>query len=116
MHPENSDWTCFEQKAELDIKSFFGFEGTAEKLAVKEYSKSIGKSKDIMEHYIQVNTFLRQLVLILPLNIQLLNYIHRSYSKFNQVSVNSHLLSEKSLRHILCMIRVATLSCLNHET
>ena len=55
MHPENSDWTCFEQKAELDIKSFFGFEGTAEKLAVKEYSKSIGKSKDIMEHYIQVN-------------------------------------------------------------
>ena len=56
MHPENSDWTCFEQKAELDIKSFFGFEGTAEKLAVKEYSKSIGKSKDIMEHYIQVNT------------------------------------------------------------
>ena len=56
VHPENSDWTCFEQKAELDIKSFFGFEGTAEKLAVKEYSKSIGKSKDIMEHYIQVNT------------------------------------------------------------
>lgn len=54
VHPENSDWTCFEQKAELDIKSFFGFEGTAEKLAVKEYSKSIGKSKDIMEHYIQV--------------------------------------------------------------
>ena len=55
VHPENSDWTCFEQKAELDIKSFFGFEGTAEKLAVKEYSKSIGKSKDIMEHYIQVS-------------------------------------------------------------
>ena len=55
VHPENTDWTCFEQKAELDIKSFFGFEGTAEKLAVKEYSKSIGKSKDIMEHYIQVS-------------------------------------------------------------
>ncbi len=54
VHPENVEWTCFEQKAELDIKSFFGFEGTAEKLAVKEYSKSIGKSKDIMEHYIQV--------------------------------------------------------------
>ena len=52
VHPENADWTCFEQEAELDIKSFFGFEGTAEKLAVKEYSKSIGKSKDIMEHYI----------------------------------------------------------------
>ena len=54
VHPENQDWTCFEQEAELDIKSFFGFEGTAEKLAVKEYSKSIGKSKDIMEHYITV--------------------------------------------------------------
>jgi hypothetical protein len=54
VHPENSEWTCFEQSAELDIKSFFGFEGTAEKLAVKEYSKSIGKSKDIMEHYIQI--------------------------------------------------------------
>ena len=54
VHPENPDWTCFEQKADLDIKSFFGFEGTAEKLAIKEYSKSIGKSKDIMEHYIQV--------------------------------------------------------------
>ena len=54
VHPENTDWTCFEQRAELDIKNFFGFEGTAEKLAVKEYSKSIGKSKDIMEHYIQI--------------------------------------------------------------
>jgi len=52
VHPENPDWTCFEQKAELDIKNFFGFEGTAEKLAIKEYSKSIGRSKDIMEYYI----------------------------------------------------------------
>lgn len=54
VHPENPDWTCFEQSADLDIKSFFGFEGTAEKLAIKEYSASIGKSKDIMEHYIKV--------------------------------------------------------------
>ena len=30
------------------------FPGTAEKLAIKEYSASIGKSKDIMEHYINV--------------------------------------------------------------
>jgi len=52
VHPENPDWTCFEQSAELDIKNFFGFEGTAEKLAIKEYSKSIEKSKDIMEHFI----------------------------------------------------------------
>ena len=27
VHPENPDWTCFEQSADLDIKSFFGFEG-----------------------------------------------------------------------------------------
>uniref|UniRef100_A0A8D2M142 SEC14 like lipid binding 5 n=1 Tax=Zonotrichia albicollis TaxID=44394 RepID=A0A8D2M142_ZONAL len=26
VHPENEDWTCFEQSASLDIKSFFGFE------------------------------------------------------------------------------------------
>jgi hypothetical protein len=37
----------------LDIKSFFGFEGTAEKLAIKEYSSSIGRSKDIMEYHIK---------------------------------------------------------------
>lgn len=54
VHPENPDWTCFEQSAELDIKNFFGFEGTAEKLAIKEYSKSIEKSKDIMEHFIEL--------------------------------------------------------------
>jgi len=54
VHPENPDWTCFEQSAELDIKNFFGFEGTAEKLAIKEYSKSIEKSKDIMEYFIEL--------------------------------------------------------------
>jgi len=52
VHPENPDWTCFEQSAELDIKNFFGFEGTAEKIAIREYSNSIEKSKDIMEHFI----------------------------------------------------------------
>lgn len=54
VHPENPEWTCFEQSAELDIKSLFGFEGTAEKIAIKEYSKSIEKSKDIMEHFINL--------------------------------------------------------------
>ena len=33
---------------------FFNFLGTAEKLAIREYSASIGKSKDIMEHYISL--------------------------------------------------------------
>lgn len=54
VHPENPSWTCFEQSADLDIKSFFGFEGSAEKVAISEYSKNIAKSKDIMEHYINV--------------------------------------------------------------
>jgi hypothetical protein len=54
VHPENPDWTCFEQSADLDIKSFFGFEGSAEKVAINEYSKNIAKSKDIMEHYLNV--------------------------------------------------------------
>ena len=54
VHPENPEWTCFEQSADLDIKSFFGFEGAAEKVAINEYSKNIAKSKDIMETHIQV--------------------------------------------------------------
>ncbi len=52
VHPENPEWTCFEQSADLDIKSFFGFEGSAEKIAINEYSKNIAKSKDIMETHI----------------------------------------------------------------
>jgi len=54
VHPENPDWTCFEQSAELNIKNFFGFEATAEKIAIKEYSKSIEKSKEVMEYFIQL--------------------------------------------------------------
>lgn len=42
-HPENEDWTCFEQKATLDVKSFFGFEGAVEKLAIKHYTANINK-------------------------------------------------------------------------
>ena len=43
MHPENEEWTCFEQTASLDIKSFFGFENAAEKLAMKQYASNIKK-------------------------------------------------------------------------
>lgn len=31
-HPENPDWTCFDQMATLDIKNFFGFEHSIEKI------------------------------------------------------------------------------------
>uniref|UniRef100_A0A8C7QU80 SEC14-like protein 1 n=1 Tax=Oncorhynchus mykiss TaxID=8022 RepID=A0A8C7QU80_ONCMY len=44
-HPENEDWTCFEQSASLDIKSFFGFESTVEKMAMKQYASSIKKKQ-----------------------------------------------------------------------
>ncbi|XP_027034338.1 SEC14-like protein 1 isoform X2 [Tachysurus fulvidraco] len=53
VHPENDDWTCFEQSASLDIKSFFGFESTVEKIAMKQYANSIKKGKEIIEYYLR---------------------------------------------------------------
>uniref|UniRef100_A0A7N8WWV0 SEC14 like lipid binding 1 n=1 Tax=Mastacembelus armatus TaxID=205130 RepID=A0A7N8WWV0_9TELE len=53
VHPENEDWTCFEQNASLDIKSFFGFESTVEKVAMKQYASSIKKGKEIIEYYLK---------------------------------------------------------------
>ncbi|CAG0891657.1 unnamed protein product [Cyprideis torosa] len=53
-HPENPEWTCFEQSAALDVKSFFGFENSVEKLAMKKYSENISKGKEVIEHYISV--------------------------------------------------------------
>ncbi|XP_029288178.1 SEC14-like protein 1 isoform X1 [Cottoperca gobio] len=53
VHPENDAWTCFEQTASLDIKSFFGFESTVEKIAMKQYASSIKKGKEIIEFYLK---------------------------------------------------------------
>ncbi|XP_066560406.1 SEC14-like protein 1 isoform X1 [Amia ocellicauda] len=53
VHPDNEDWTCFEQLASLDIKSFFGFESTVEKIAMKQYTSSIKKGKEIIEYYLR---------------------------------------------------------------
>ncbi|XP_056263358.1 SEC14-like protein 1 isoform X4 [Pseudoliparis swirei] len=53
VHPENVDWTCFEQKASLDIKSFFGFESAAEKVAMKQYASSVKKGKEMIEYYLR---------------------------------------------------------------
>ncbi len=44
VHPENESWTCFEQSASLDVKSFFGFESSVEKLAVKQYAANLAKA------------------------------------------------------------------------
>ncbi|MCJ8739421.1 hypothetical protein PDJAM_G00046920 [Pangasius djambal] len=53
VHPENEDWTCFEQSASMDMKSFFGFESTAEKIAMRQYASSISKGKEIIEYYLR---------------------------------------------------------------
>ncbi|KOC58880.1 Protein real-time [Habropoda laboriosa] len=52
VHPENPEWTCFEQTASLDIKNFFGFENSMEKLAMKQYAQNIAKGKEIIEFFI----------------------------------------------------------------
>lgn len=52
VHPDNEEWTCFEQSASLDIKSFFGFESTVEKIAMKQYTSNIKKGKEIIEYYL----------------------------------------------------------------
>ncbi|XP_030434597.1 SEC14-like protein 5 isoform X2 [Gopherus evgoodei] len=53
VHPENEEWTCFEQSASLDIKSFFGFENTVEKIAMKQYTANIKRGKEVIEHYLK---------------------------------------------------------------
>ena len=40
------------QEAELEIHSFFGFETTVEKIAIKQYLAHIQKGKDIMHFFI----------------------------------------------------------------
>ncbi|KAL2086412.1 hypothetical protein ACEWY4_017471 [Coilia grayii] len=52
VHPDNEDWTCFEQSASLDIKSFFGFENTVEKIAMKQYTANIKRGKEVIEYYL----------------------------------------------------------------
>ncbi|VDD87376.1 unnamed protein product [Enterobius vermicularis] len=52
VYPENKEWTCFEQSASLDVKAFFGFESTVEKLAVKQYAANLAKGKEVLEYFI----------------------------------------------------------------
>uniref|UniRef100_H2YPN7 SEC14-like protein 1 n=1 Tax=Ciona savignyi TaxID=51511 RepID=H2YPN7_CIOSA len=52
VHPDNPNWTCFEQTASMEIKSFFGFESTVEKIAMKQYTANIKKGKEIIEYYL----------------------------------------------------------------
>ncbi|XP_063082498.1 SEC14-like protein 5 isoform X3 [Cavia porcellus] len=52
VHPENEDWTCFEQSASLDIRSFFGFESALEKIAMKQYTANVKRGKEVIEYYL----------------------------------------------------------------
>lgn len=54
VHPENPEWTCFEQDASLDIKSFFGFESTVEKIAMKQYTANIKKVSFIVNFCLKI--------------------------------------------------------------
>ncbi|KRX61899.1 SEC14-like protein 1, partial [Trichinella sp. T9] len=53
VHPENPRWTSFEQTACLDVKSFFGFESTVEKIACKHYADSIQQGKEVLEFHVK---------------------------------------------------------------
>lgn len=64
VHPENPEWTCFEQTASLDVKSFFGFENAVEKLAMKQYSQNIKKGKEVIEYYI--NELMSEGIMYIP--------------------------------------------------
>ena len=52
-HPENPEWTCFDQTATLDIKNFFGFEHSMEKMGMKQYTQTTLKGKEIIEYFIE---------------------------------------------------------------
>jgi hypothetical protein len=52
VHPDNSSWTCFEQSASLEVKSFFGFESAVEKLGTKHYAANVQKGQEIIDHYV----------------------------------------------------------------
>ncbi|XP_050351323.1 protein real-time isoform X5 [Nymphalis io] len=63
VHPENPDWTCFEQSALLDVKNFFGLENTVEKIAMKQYAANIAKGKELIEVFMNevYNTGVKEL-------------------------------------------------------
>lgn len=52
VHPENENWTCFDQSAEIEITNFFGFEHQMEKVGMKQYTQMTLKGKEIIEHFV----------------------------------------------------------------
>jgi len=52
VSPENPDWTCFDQSANIEITNFFGFEHQMEKVGMKQYTQMTLKGKEIIEFFI----------------------------------------------------------------
>lgn len=52
VSPENPDWTCFDQSANIEISNFFGFEHQMEKFGMKQYTQTTLKGKEIIEFFI----------------------------------------------------------------
>ena len=53
VHPENPNWTCFDQSANIEITNFFGFEHQMEKVGMKQYTQLTLKGKEIIEFFIE---------------------------------------------------------------
>lgn len=53
VHPDNPEWTCFEQSALLDVKNFFGLESTVEKIAMKQYAANVAKGKELIDVFMK---------------------------------------------------------------
>lgn len=54
VHPDNEDWTCFDQSANIEITNFFGFEHQMEKVGMKQYTQMTLKGKEIIEHFVNM--------------------------------------------------------------
>lgn len=52
VHPDNENWTCFDQSANIEITNFFGFEHQMEKVGMKQYTQMTLKGKEIIEHFV----------------------------------------------------------------
>lgn len=51
VHKDNPQWTSFNLQANLEVKTFFGFESLVEKLAVKLYSSNLHKVMTTVKYY-----------------------------------------------------------------
>jgi hypothetical protein len=70
----------------LDIKSFFGFEASVEKIAMKQYSANLAKGKEIIEYYI--NELMSQGITNIPMWKESLSPNPSQESTITTISIN----------------------------